>query len=179
MAWRDNRCIFDRTVLLFCRLKMLLQIGRYQYWKLPAEAIILSYEDFIVLAILSVASLSLCFLSSRLRRCIASTHCILIIFIASVWFINSIVQPLYYAPVSMSLLEYSGALNSGSINTLVGYLSVGNLVIVSTIFGLGPLAVYFSASMIRKINSYPPRINNFFVVATALYVPFLTRHFWV
>jgi arylsulfatase A-like enzyme len=72
----------------------------------------------------------------------------------------------------MSLLEYSGALDFGSINTLVGYLSVGDLVFVSAIFGLGLLVVYFSALIIRKFNSYSPRVYGFFFVAAALYVPF-------
>jgi arylsulfatase A-like enzyme len=160
------------TVLFFCRLKMLFQIEYQPYWKLPAVAIVLSYEDFIAVATLSFASLLLCFLSPHLRRFIASTHCILIIFIASAGFINSIVQPLYRTPVSMSLLDYSGALDFGSINTLVGYLSDGDLVIASTIFGLGLAAGYFSALIIRKINSYSPTIKGFFFVATALYVPF-------
>jgi arylsulfatase A-like enzyme len=160
------------AVLLFCRLKTLLQIGYHPYWKLPARAIVLSYEDFIALAILSFASLLLCYLCPRLTRCIAFAHCILIIFIATVGFINSIVVPLYWTPVSMSLLEYSGALDFGSINTLVGYLSDGDLVIVSIIFGLGLPTVYFSALIIRKIKSYSPRIVGFFFVATAVYVPF-------
>jgi hypothetical protein len=43
-----------------------------------------------------------------------------------------------------------------------------DLVIVSTIFGLGLPAVYFSALIIRKIKSYSPRINGFFFVATAV-----------
>lgn len=141
----------------------------YPNWKF-AVAIILSYEDFIALAVLSFASLLLCFLSLRLRRCIASMHCVVVIFIASVGFINSIVQPLYHVPVSMSLVEYSGALDFGSINTLVGYLSASDLVIVSTFFIVGPLAVYFGALTIRKINSYFPRMNVFFFGATALYV---------
>jgi lipoteichoic acid synthase len=161
------------TVLVFCRLKMLLS-WYHPYWKLPAVAMVLSHEDFIVLAILSFASLLLCFLSPRLRPYIASTHCILIIFIASVGFINSKVQPLYNAPVSMSLLDYSGARNFGSIHTLVGYLSGIDLVTIFIIFGLGPPAVYFTALIIRKFKSYSPRINGFVFVATALYVPFCT-----
>ena len=149
---------------------MLAQWGYQPNWKLPAKAIILSYEDFITLAILTFASLLICFLSWRLRRFIAFMHCVLVIFIASVGYINSIVQPLYNAPVSMSLVEYSGVLNFGSINTLVGYLSVGDLVIVSTILSVGPLAVYFTALIIRKCNSYVPRINVLFFIATVLYV---------
>ena len=156
--------------LIFCRFKMLAQWGYQPNWKLPAKAIILSYEDFITLAILTFASLLLCFLSWRLRQFIASMHCVLVIFIASVGYINSIVQPLYNAPVSISLVEYSGVLNFGSINTLVGYLSVGDLVIVSTILSVGPLAVYFTALIIRKCNSYVPRINVLFFIATVLYV---------
>ncbi len=159
------------AVLVFCRLKMLFH-WYHPFWKLPAVAIVLSHEDFIALAILCFASLLLCFLSPRLRGFIASTHCALIIFIASVGFINSIVQPLYGTPVSMSLLEYSGALYFGSIYTLVGYLSDSDLVILSIILGLGPPAVYFSALIIRRISSYSPRINGFFFVATALYIPF-------
>src|SRR5262249_4762994 len=67
------------TVLVFCRFKMLPPWYR-PYWKSPAAAIVLSHEDFIALVILSFVSLLLCFLSPRLRRYIASTHCILIIF---------------------------------------------------------------------------------------------------
>src|SRR6516164_6895924 len=117
---------------------------------------------------MSFVSMLLCFLIPRLRRCIAFTHCVLVIVIASIGFINSIVQPLYRAPVSMSLIEYSGALDFASINTLICYLPGGDLVIISVIFSVGPVAVYFCALVIR--NSYSPRNNGFFFVAPALYV---------
>src|SRR5947207_15979914 len=111
------------SFLVFCRFKMILP-WEPPYWKLPVVALVLSHEDFIALAILSFASLLLClFVSPRLRRYIAFTHGIIILLIANVGFINSIVQPQYNTAVSMGLLKYSGALDFGSIYTLVSYLS--------------------------------------------------------
>jgi lipoteichoic acid synthase len=159
------------TVLVLGRLLMLHKIGYHHYWKLPAAAFVLSYQDFVVLGTLSCASLLLCLLSLRLRPCIAFTHCVLILFIASVGAINTITEPLYRVPVSVSLLDYSGALDFGSLYTLVGYLSVGDLVFFSLLFGLGSLGVFLTVLIIRKMNWHYPGLLSFSIFA-ALYVSF-------
>jgi phosphoglycerol transferase MdoB-like AlkP superfamily enzyme len=139
-------------------------------WKLAVKAIILAYQDFIVVTILLFVSLSLLLLRPRLRHFIISTHLLGTIFIMIVGFINSVIQPIYNMPVSISVLQFSGVFHSGSTSTLFSYLPLSDLIMGSAIFSVAPLVVCLSALAVRKINPCSQGSILFCLVVTALYV---------
>jgi lipoteichoic acid synthase len=142
----------------------------YPTWKLAARAIILSYQDFIVVTILLLVSLSVSLLGWRLRYLIILTHVILTVFIMFVGFINSIIQPIYKTPVNVSLLQYSGILHSGSASTLISYLSVSDLTIGFAILSVTPVVVSLSPLAMRTLNLYSHRLILLSLAAAVLYV---------
>ena len=75
-------------MLLQLRFDEFLRVFEIDYptWKLAARAIILSYQDFIVVTVLLLVALSLTVLAWRLRSLIILAHIIFNTFIINIYF---------------------------------------------------------------------------------------------